>query len=114
MSGRVCRLLGLSATPFQLRHDELLNVLALRSVLSLPADRRAALDQTVATLETSMKAARDSGETFRGRWRALRQSDQDGVAELWKALRETDESDRHALAAQARPPRVAHAIVASL
>jgi superfamily II DNA or RNA helicase len=113
-SERVCRLLGLSATPFQLRHDELLSVLALRSVLSLPADRRVALDQTVATLETSMKAARDSGETFRSRWKALRQSDQDGVAELWKALREADESDRHALAAQARPPRVAHAIVAAL
>src|SRR5206468_1711623 len=38
-AGKVCRMLGLSATPFQLRHDELLSVLKLRRVLSLPKER---------------------------------------------------------------------------
>jgi superfamily II DNA or RNA helicase len=113
-TGRVCRLLGLSATPFQLRHDELLSVLALRSVLSLPADRGEALDQAVATLERSMKAARESGETFRRRWKSLRPSDQTGVGEAWDAVRKADEAERAAFAARTRPPRVAHAIAAAL
>ncbi len=113
-TGRVCRLLGLSATPFQLRHDELLSVLALRSVLSLPADRGEALDQAVATLETSMKAARDSGETFRRRWKALRPSDQTGVGDAWEVVGKADEAERAGLAAQVRPPRVAHALAAAL
>jgi superfamily II DNA or RNA helicase len=113
-TGRICRLLGLSATPFQLRHDELLSVLALRSVLSLPADRVEALDESVAALERSMKAARDSGETFRKRWKALRPSDQTGVGEAWDAVSKADEAEQAALAAQTRPPRVAHAIAAAL
>lgn len=113
-TGRVCRLLGLSATPFQLRHDELLSVLELRRVLSVPPERVAALDQAVATLEKSMQAARDSGETFRRRWKALRPGDQTGVGQAWDTVRKADEAERHALATQARPPRVAHAIAAAL
>ena len=35
--GKVCRLLGLSATPFQLRHEELLSVLRLRGLLRMPS-----------------------------------------------------------------------------
>jgi superfamily II DNA or RNA helicase len=113
-TGRVCRLLGLSATPFQLRHDELLSVLALRGVLSLPSDRCGVLDQAVGTLEKSMKAARDSGETFRRRWQALRPEDQKGVEEAWEAVSSADESERASLTAQIRPPRVAHATAAAL
>jgi hypothetical protein len=113
-TGRVCRLLGLSATPFQLRHDELLSVLALRGVQSLPSDRCEMLDQAVATLEKSMKAARDSGETFRRRWKGLRAGDKTGVEEAWGAVSRADESERASLAAQIRPPRIAHAIAAAL
>ena len=74
--------------------------LALRGVLSLPTDCGTALDQAVATLEKSMKAARDTGETFRRRWQALRSGDQTAVGEAWDALSKGDESDRHALAAE--------------
>lgn len=113
-SGKVCRLLGLSATPFQLRHDELLSVLALRGVLSLSGDREKALDQAVAALGTSMTAARDSGETFRRRWKALRPGDQCCVGEAWAAVKRAEEPDQRGLAAEVRPPRVAHAIGAAL
>ncbi|MBN9519357.1 hypothetical protein J0H58_12680 [bacterium] len=113
-TGRVCRLLGLSATPFQLRHDELLSVLALRGILSLPKDRAGALDQAVATLEKSMRAAHDSGETFRRRWKALRPGDKPGVGKAWEAVSKADEAERPAVAAQSRPPRVAHAVAAAL
>jgi superfamily II DNA or RNA helicase len=111
---RVCRLLGLSATPFQLRHGELLSVLDLRSVLALPTERRAALDQAVVALGSSMTAARDSGETFRRRWKTLRSSDQKVVDETWAAVKKTDEPEQGVLAAQIRPPRIAHAIAAAL
>ncbi|MHB1556905.1 MAG: DEAD/DEAH box helicase family protein [Isosphaeraceae bacterium] len=114
MFDRVCRLLGLSATPFQLRHDELLSVLKLRGVLSLPKDRREALDQAVASLDESLQTARDAGEVFRRRWKALRPGDRDGMEESWRATSEAAESDRPAIAAQTRPPRLAHAIAAAL
>jgi hypothetical protein len=113
-TGRVCRVLGLSATPFQLRHDELLSLLKLRRVLSISRDRYEALDQAVSILGNSMKAARDGGEIFRRRWKALRPVDQEVVADAWKAVMNAEESERHVLAAQIRPPRVAHAVVAAL
>ncbi len=112
--GRVCRLLGLSATPFQLRHGELLSVLDLRSVLTLPTERRVVLDQAVVALGTGMTAARDSGETFRRRWQALRSSDQRVVNETWAAVKKANEPEQGTLAAQVRPPRVAHAVAAAL
>ena len=114
LTGQVCHVLGLSATPFQLRHDELLSLLRLRRVLSLPPDRREELDHAVSILGTSMKAARESGEVFRRRWKALRPVDQEVVATAWNAVMRVDGSERHALASQCRPPRVAHALVAAL
>jgi len=103
-----------ATTPFQLRHDELLSLLKLRRVLSLPRERCETLDQAVATLGSSMKAARDAGEIFRRRWKRLRPSDQGVVADAWTAVARTEESERQALAAQIRPPRIAHAIVSAL
>lgn len=114
LRGQVCRVLGLSATPFQLRHDELLSLLKLRSVLSLLPARRAELDHAVSALGTSMKAARESGEVFRRRWKALRPIDQEVMATAWDAVMQVDGSERQALASQYRPPRVAHALVAAL
>jgi superfamily II DNA or RNA helicase len=113
-TGRVCRVLGLSATPFQLRHDELLSLLKLRDVLSLPRDRHEALDQSVSILDTSMNAARDAGERFRKCWKALRSVDQEVVAEAWKAVWNAEELERHVLAAQLCPTRIAHAVRAAL
>jgi len=112
--GKICRLLGLSATPFQLRHDELLSLLKLRRVLSLPRERFDALDQAVSSLGVAMKAARDSGESFRRRWKGLRPVDQEVVSDTWNAVMQAEVSEQRVLAAQVRPPRVAHAIVAAL
>lgn len=112
--GKVCRLLGLSATPFQLRHDELLSLLKLRNVLSLSKDRSQELDEEVSQLANSMKAARDSGEVFRRRWKALRPYDRGVVDETWNAVTQAEESDREKLAVQIRPPRASHAVVAAL
>ena len=113
-SGKVSRVLGLSATPFQLRHDELLSLLKLRSILTLPRERRDALDQAVETLGTSMKAARDSGEQFRRKWKALRRVDQRSISETWDVVRGAEQSERLGLASRVRPPRVGHAIAAAL
>jgi hypothetical protein len=113
-SGKICRLLGLSATPFQLRHDELLSLLKLRRVLTLPRERFEALDQAVSSLGVAMKAARDSGDIFRRRWKGLRPVDQEVVSDTWSAVMNTDGPERPVLAAQVRPPRIAHAIVAAL
>ncbi len=112
--GKICRLMGLSATPFQLRHDELLSLLKLRGVLSLPKERFGHLDEAESALRAAMEAARDSGEIFRRRWKGLQPVDQTVVAENWAAIMSTAESDRQELAAQIRPPRVSHAIVAAL
>ncbi|MEX2215956.1 MAG: helicase-related protein [Phycisphaeraceae bacterium] len=113
-AGKVCRLLGLSATPFQLRHDELLSLLKLRCVLSLPSQRVVELDDAESQLRSAMEAARDAGEAFRRRWKALQITDQGGVAEAWNAIMATADSDRPALAGQICPPRVKHAIAAAM
>ena len=114
LKGKFCRLLGLSATPFQLRHDELLSLLKLRHALALPRERRDALDHAESILGASMKAARDSGEIFRRRWKGLRPVDQKIVSDAWNAVMNAEGAERPALAAQVRPPRIAHAITAAL
>jgi len=113
-TGKICRLLGLSATPFQLRHDELLSLLKLRSVLSLPKDRFIHLDDAETQLRIAMEGARDCGEIFRRRWKGLQPVDQGIVAEGWKAVMSAPELERHKLAVEIRPPRVSHAVVAAL
>ena len=112
--GKICRLMGLSATPFQLRHDELLSLLKLRGVLSLPKERFVQLDEAESNLRAAMEGARDSGEIFRRRWKGLQHVDQGVVAETWKAVMSAAESERQELAVQIRPPRVSHAIVAAM
>jgi hypothetical protein len=62
LNGRFCRFLGLSATPFQLRHDELLSLLKLRHAMALPRERFAALDQAESELGVAMKSAREAME----------------------------------------------------
>ena len=114
LNGGFCRFLGLSATPFQLRHDELLSLLKLRRALALPRDRFTALDQAESDLGVAMKAARDSGEGFRRRWKALRPVDREIVSETWDAVVKAERSERQGLIAAIRPPRVAHAISAAL
>lgn len=112
--GKVCRLLGLSATPFQLRHDELLSLLKLRHILPLSKDRLADLDKAVSQLGIAMQAARSSGEIFRRRWKGLRPLDGRVISQTWHAVMSAAETDRCDLAKQIRPPRVSHAILAAM
>ena len=114
LTGRVCRLLGLSATPFQLRQDELLSILKLRNILSLTPERQEVLDLDVERLAEAMKCSRDSGDIFRRRWRALRPRDQATIDESWQAVISADQDEQTALARQVRPPRIAHALEAAL
>ena len=59
---RIVACLGFSATPFQLRHDELLSLLKLRRVLSLSKVRFNELDDAVSQLGLTMKTAHETGE----------------------------------------------------
>lgn len=114
LNGRVCRILGLSATPFQLRQDELVSILKLRKILALPRDRDQALDHAVDKLSEAMKASRNSGEVFRRRWRALRPRDQATIEATWQAVRSTAPAEQFRQAREPRPPRIAHALEAAL
>jgi len=114
LTGRVRRMLGLSATPFQLRQDELLSILKLRNTLSLPRDRRDVLDAAVGKLSEAMKSSRDAGDVFRRRWRSLRTRDQITISESWDAVVSVEPSEQRGLARQVRPPRIAHAMEAAL
>lgn len=114
LGGRASRLLGLSATPFQLRQDELLSILKLRKMLDLPAARHVTLDNAVDTLSGAMRASREAGDVFRRRWLALRPQDKDTISQTWRDVTAADNADRRATAQKARPPRCAYALEAAL
>lgn len=114
LGGRVCRMLGLSATPFQLRHEELSSLLKMRTVLDIPPERHKALDQAVVSLDEGMKSAREAGDEFRQRWKALRRADQPTVVDVWKSIVNAQDFERRDFAAKARPPRVARALCAAI
>lgn len=114
LSGSVHRLLGLSATPFQLHHDELLSILNLRKILSLSSQRRGVLDNIVEKLDEVMKSARDAGDNFRRRWITLRPVDEDIVNESWHTLCQNPDDIQRDLARQIRPHRIAYAFEAAM
>ena len=111
---KVCRLLGLSATPFQLRHDELLSILKLRCVLSVKPERCGTLDRVAGQLSDVMTTARQSGAAFSRRWLALQSNDKELVATAWATISKLPERERIEQAQQIRPPKLAHAIEAAL
>jgi hypothetical protein len=114
LNGRACRLLGLSATPFQLRHDELLSVLELRQVTALTLDRASHLEEAVTRLAATMRAAQEEGELFRRRWRVLRARDRDSIHAAWGELSGLSNQGQAERIGRLRPPRVAHALEAAL
>ncbi|MBY0230401.1 MAG: hypothetical protein K2W96_14045 [Gemmataceae bacterium] len=85
LEGKCCRLLGLSATPFQLRHEELESVLELRCLIGMAPERRAALDGHAEELGRALEAARSEGAAFRQAWREVRRDDP--VEEAWREAR---------------------------
>jgi hypothetical protein len=114
LSGKVCRLLGLSATPFQLRPEELLSVLKLRDMLAVSPERSAQLDDGAIRLESAIRRSKQAGEIFREKWVALRKTDERPIDEAWSENLGKPASVRRELARALRPPRIAHALEAAL
>ncbi|WP_417851882.1 helicase-related protein [Thalassoglobus sp.] len=114
LSGRICRMLGLSATPFQLRQDELLSILKLRQTLALPNDRHEELDNSVKKLSSAMSKSRVSGDGFRQRWRKLRLCDESAIREKWESIKQCESDSQDAEANRVNPARIAYALKAAL
>jgi hypothetical protein len=113
LAGKVVRFLGLSATPFQLHHEELLSVLGLRRLLAIGRDRHEELDAAVESLRTAMNKARDAGARFRETWRGVPGEDRKRVHETWAALEARPRDEWRQAAEQVRPSRISRALIDS-
>jgi hypothetical protein len=114
LSGKVCRLLGLSATPFQLRPDELMSVLNMRNMLAVEPQRLAQLEDAAVDLASAIRRSKQSGDLFRHKWAALRRNDATAVDEAWSASEGKLIQARRESFRLVRPPRIAHALEAGL
>ena len=114
LDGKACRLLGLSATPFQLRHEELLSVLRLRGLLRMPSTRADQLRSAVSRLEEAMKDARSGGDRFRDRWSRLRAGDREAVHHAWDELEELPHDAAVERTGALQPTRIGNALEAAL
>ncbi len=83
LGGRIERLLGLSATPFQLGPHELVGVLGLRRCLSLSKERAAFLDEKVQELQRALESAGTTGSRLRAAWEHVAPADEPAVAAAW-------------------------------
>ncbi len=107
LEGNACRLLGLSATPFQLHHEELLSVLRLIRIIDLSQERKESFDEKIKNLEEAMQAARCTGKEFREAWAAIRSVDSSSVNETWQRIESASKTDWLQIAQNAHPPRLA-------
>ena len=80
---RIDRLLGLSATPFQLGPHELIQVLNLRSCIQLPRERVDLLTKCVNTLGAELQAAQAAGESLRELWAEVNTRDVNELERIW-------------------------------
>jgi hypothetical protein len=103
---RACRVLGLSATPFQLHHEELLRVLGLHRLAKMPSARRQALQTSITELEEAMKRARRDGERFRQAWSGLMPKDRDAIYTIWARTESSLRSKGSSILDGVRPDRV--------
>lgn len=77
------RMLFLTATPFELRHQELVNVLSrMAAVRSLDPEPAMSLDQRLEQLRQVLTAAQASAVTFDAAWGRLTEQDV-GVFDMW-------------------------------
>ncbi len=81
---RIDRLLGLSATPFQLGPPELIAVLKLRRCIALSKGRTEFLDKQVASLDADLRAAGSAGDSLRAAWAEVAPSDLDDLESAWQ------------------------------
>lgn len=103
LGGRIERLLGLSATPFQLGPHELMSVLGLRRCLSMSKERASFLDARVIELQGALETAGTTGARLRDAWDQVAPVDEPAIAAAW-----VQEGDGPAL-----PPRLEEAIAAA-
>ena len=104
LGGRADRLLGLSATPFQLGPDELIQVLKLYSCLSLPPERIAFLERSVAVLDNDLQVAGEAGHRLHSAWADVASGDINDLVAAWNYHRLG-----HGLQ-DGLPPRLDHAL----
>ena len=102
---RIDRLLGLSATPFQLGPHELVQVLNLRSCLLLPPGRGAFLTRCVNALGTDLQAAQAAGESLRESWAEVGMRDVGELERAWISNAANESPD-------SLPPRLRDALSA--
>ena len=103
LGGRIDRLLGLSATPFQLGPHELVSVLGLRRCLALSKERSAFLDAKVVELQGALETAGTTGSRLRDAWGHVSPADEAAITAAW-----VQDGDGPAL-----PPRLEEAIGAA-
>ena len=82
---RMDRLLGLSATPFQLGPRELIRVLELRRCIGISAERESFLDDSARVLDTDLQAAEAAGESLRKIWAEVGERDLSDLERAWLA-----------------------------
>ena len=90
---RTDRLLGLSATPFQLGPHELVRVLDLRRCIGLSTERAAFLDDRVGVLDADLQQAEEAGESLRRAWADVDERDLNDIEEAWTASGEGARTD---------------------
>ena len=81
--GRVERMLGLSATPFQLDPGELIRLLDLRKCLSLDSERAEQLTASVERLRVHLDDAQSKGARLSEAWAEMRSRDLDEIEKAW-------------------------------
>lgn len=84
LGGRIERMLGLSATPFQLGPAELVRILDLRRSLRLDSDRAQALSQAVDVLGARLEHAQQAGSRLAVAWCEVRAADIDDIEQAWR------------------------------
>ena len=82
---RMDRLLGLSATPFQLGPHELIRVLELRRCIGLSAERESFLDDSVRVLDEHLQAVGAAGESLQDLWAEVGERDLNDLERAWPA-----------------------------
>ncbi len=90
---RIDRLLGLSATPFQLGPHELIQILGLRRCVGLLGDRATFLDDRVGVLGADLSQAAEAGELLRSAWAEVHERDLNDLEQAWAARGERERQD---------------------
>ena len=82
---RLDRVLGLSATPFQLGPHELIRVLELRGCIDLSRERARFLKRSADDLKAHLRAAETAGKSLRTIWAEVDERDLNDLERAWPA-----------------------------